>query len=69
MSLMGTLQKDLLRSSQKNIVIIKLIKLGLDNDTKAKLQVLIQSHMSRLLMRIDEENQSVSEKSSTYNLS
>lgn len=42
---------------------------NLDNDTKAKLQVLIQSHMSRLLMRIDEENQSISEKSSTYNLS
>jgi len=42
---------------------------NLDADTKSKLQVLIQSHMSRLLMRIDEENHSISEKSSTYNLS
>jgi hypothetical protein len=41
--------------------------IGLDFETRSKLQVLIQSHMSRLLMRIDEENQSVSEKSSTYN--
>jgi len=40
----------------------------LDNETKNKLQGLIQSHMSKLLMRIDEENQSVSEKSSVYNL-
>jgi len=42
---------------------------NLDADTKSKLQVLIQSHMSRLLMRIDEENHSISEKSSTHNLS
>jgi len=37
---------------------------NLDGDTKNKLQLLIQSHMSKLLMRIDEENQSISEKSS-----
>jgi len=42
---------------------------NLDGETKSKLQVLIHSHMSRLLMRIPEETHSVSEKSSTYNLS
>ena len=31
----------------------------MDGDTKNKLQGLIQSHMSKLLMRIDEENQSI----------
>lgn len=48
--------------------IFNLYFVELDNDTKNKLQGLIQSHMSKLLMRIDEENQSVSAKSSTYNL-
>jgi len=37
---------------------------SLDNDTKNKLKVLIQNHMSKLLMRIEEENQSlISEQS------
>jgi len=35
----------------------------LDDETKDKLQSLIQNHLSRLLMRIEEENQSISEKS------
>ena len=39
---------------------------SLDSETENKLMQLIQSHMSKLLMRIDEENQSVSEKSSTH---
>ena len=37
---------------------------SLDQDTSNKLMNLIQSHMSRLLMRIDEENPSISEVSS-----
>jgi hypothetical protein len=37
---------------------------NLDRKTEVTLTQLIQSHMSKLLMRIDEENQSVSEKSS-----
>ncbi len=37
---------------------------SLDKETENKLMILIQSHMSKLLMRIDEENQSISEKSS-----
>jgi len=41
---------------------------SLDNDTKNKLKVLIQSHMSKLLMKIEEENQSInSEKSGSNN--
>ena len=36
-----------------------IIKIDLDSDTKFKLKILIESHMSKLLMRIDEENQSV----------
>lgn len=39
---------------------------SLDKDTEMKLMNLIQSHMSKLLMRIDEENQSISEKSSNH---
>lgn len=35
----------------------------MDKDTKEKLQSLIQNHLSRLLMRIEEENQSISDKS------
>ncbi len=38
---------------------------NLEEETKIKLQNLIQSHMQKLLTRIDEENQSVSEKSQT----
>jgi hypothetical protein len=57
------------RSSQKSIVIYYInIILDLDVDTQDKLQALIQNHMLRLLTRIDEENHSISEKSSTYNL-
>lgn len=41
--------------------------IGLDKKTEGTLTQLIQSHMSKLLMRIDEENQSVSEKSSVHN--
>lgn len=40
---------------------------SLDKKTEGTLTQLIQSHMSKLLMRIDEENQSVSEKSSVHN--
>jgi len=36
---------------------------NLEPETKNKLQSLIQSHMLRLLTRIEEENQSISEKS------
>ncbi len=36
---------------------------NLEVETKNKLQSLINSHMLRLLTRIDEENQSISEKS------
>ena len=36
---------------------------NLEPETKNKLQSLIQSHMQRLLTRIEEENQSMSEKS------
>jgi len=32
---------------------------NLDIDTRNKLKVLIQNHMSKLLMRIEEENQSI----------
>ena len=38
---------------------------GLDNETKIKLKVLIQNHMSKLLMRIEEENHSLISESST----
>ena len=40
---------------------------NLDPETKNKLQSLIYSHMVKLLTRIDEENQSVSEKSQNVN--
>jgi len=40
---------------------------NLEPETKEKLQSLIQSHMLRLLTRIDEENQSLSEKSQNNN--
>ena len=39
---------------------------NLDKETENKLMILIQSHMSKLLMRIDEENQSISDKSSGF---
>ena len=38
---------------------------NLEEETKNKLQNLIHSHMLRLLTRIEEENQSISEKSQT----
>ena len=38
---------------------------NLEEETKNKLQTLIQSHMLRLLTRIEEENQSISDKSQT----
>ena len=38
---------------------------NLEEETKNKLQNLIHSHMQRLLTRIEEENQSISEKSQT----
>ena len=38
---------------------------NLEEETKNKLQNLIQNHMQRLLTRIEEENQSISEKSQT----
>mgnify|MGYP001810922864 CR=1 FL=1 len=41
---------------------------NLDKETENKLMLLIQSHMSKLLMRIDEENMSISEKSANNNL-
>lgn len=41
--------------------------IDLDSQTGDKLTQLIQSHMSKLLMKIDEENQSISEKSSVNN--
>jgi hypothetical protein len=37
-----------------------IIKSDLDADTKYKLKILIESHMSKLLMRIEEENHSIS---------
>ena len=40
---------------------------NLETETKNKLQSLIHSHMVKLLTRIDEENQSVSEKSQNVN--
>jgi len=40
-------------------------EVGLDNETKIKLKVLIQNHMSKLLMRIEEENYSLISESST----
>ena len=52
--------------SKENGIIYKLIK-ALDADTKNKLKILIQNHMSKLLMRIEEENQSInSEKSLNF---
>ena len=41
---------------------------NLEPQTKEKLQNLIHSHMLRLLTRIDEENQSLSEKSGTTHM-
>ena len=41
---------------------------NLEPQTKEKLQNLIHNHMLRLLTRIDEENQSLSEKSGTTHL-
>jgi len=41
---------------------------NLDIETKNKLKVLIQSHMSKLLMRIDEENQSINSEKSSSNI-
>lgn len=41
---------------------------ALDESTELKLCNLIQSHMSKLLLRIDEENQSVSDKSSSHKI-
>lgn len=38
---------------------------NLEDESKNKLQSLIHSHMLRLLTRIEEENQSLSEKSQT----
>ena len=38
---------------------------NLEEETKNKLQNLIHNHMLRLLTRIEEENQSISEKSQT----
>ena len=38
---------------------------NLEEETKNKLQNLIHNHMVRLLTRIEEENQSLSEKSQT----
>ncbi len=42
-----------------------IFEVGLDNETKIKLKVLIQNHMSKLLMRIEEENYSLISESST----
>jgi len=41
---------------------------NLDNETRNKLKVLIQSHMSKLLMRIEEENQSINSEKSSSNI-
>jgi len=41
---------------------------NLDIETRNKLKVLIQSHMSKLLMRIDEENQSINSEKSSSNI-
>lgn len=38
---------------------------NLDSETRIKLKVLIQNHMSKLLMRIEEENHSIYSESST----
>ena len=51
------------RSSVRKIVNNQFI-LALDNETKIKLIVLIQNHMSKLLMRIEEENHSILSESS-----
>ena len=51
------------RSSVRKIVNNQFI-LALDNETKIKLKVLIQNHMSKLLMRIEEENHSILSESS-----
>ena len=37
--------------------------LDLGPDVKSKLKILVQNNMSRLLMKIEEETQSISEKS------
>jgi hypothetical protein len=46
----------------------KNFNLELDVDTKNKLQLLIKGHMSKLLMKIDEETQSISDKSFSHNI-
>ena len=61
------LQKDLQKNSQRNIV-VTILKIGLDIETRNKLKVLIQSHMSKLLMRIEEENQSINSEKSSSNI-
>ena len=52
------------RKISQRIIVIDKFNLALDNDTKNKLKVLIQNHMSKLLMRIEEENQSISSEKS-----
>ena len=64
---MVILQKDLQKNSQRNIV-VTILKIGLDIETRNKLKVLIQSHMSKLLMRIEEENQSINSEKSSSNI-
>jgi len=39
---------------------------NLDIDTRNKLKVLIQNHMSKLLMRIEEENQSINSENNKF---
>jgi hypothetical protein len=59
-------QKFWQKTFQKKIVIFY-DNSALDNETKNKLKILIQSHMSKLLMRIEEENQSInSDKSLNF---
>jgi len=41
---------------------------NLDIETRNKLKVLIQNHMSKLLMRIEEENQSINSEKSSSNI-
>ena len=41
---------------------------NLEEETKNKLQNLIHNHMLRLLTRIEEENQSISEKNQKFNI-
>jgi len=41
---------------------------NLDVDTRNRLKALIQSHMSKLLIRIDEENHSINSENSSSNI-